>query len=135
MNTQTNKCVYTNSMYPSSREARYKMKCHLCDKPILIGQYITRTCEPTYFGVRLRPRKTSDGSTYIIETGKRWVHIGCDAGCWTEYSAELEAAELDAAGHKKEIDTHNKDTKRSSLFGTFGDHIINNYNDYYYKYF
>jgi hypothetical protein len=125
MNT-TNKWVYTDSLYPFLRCSRYRMHCQCCDRPILPGQYITRVLGPApSYGVSLRPRKTSDGSTYSIETGDRWVHRDCDPGCWTEYSAELHATETTEALEKE------PKTKMSCLFGAFGDHIINNYNDYY----
>ena len=93
MNITNKKRVKVNSLYPSSRRSLYKLHCHCCDRPILRGQYITRCWDSGNYGVRLRPRATSNGSTYILVTGDRWVHRDCNPGFWTEYMAELQAEE------------------------------------------
>lgn len=66
--------------------SHYKMKCFCCGENIERGDLITR-CEESK-GMELRAISLTDGPSYIMSTGARWVHLHCDvAPCWTAWLA------------------------------------------------
>lgn len=67
--------------------SNYKMTCHCCNQPIYRGDLITK-CEESK-GMRLRPVRFENGAFYTPFTNERWVHLHCDPGCWTGWTAYI----------------------------------------------